>query len=157
MARWQKATRPKGAGLGAGTCPHRNICQTLDLDQEPLILSPGGHQEHTERGSRMTQDSSGLGSLCLPSSLSAPPQIPPFAPTGNWKQELPKFVCPDQLPMEFVGTMTDPDGNPKCLTEVRGAQSSGREGLWPWYHSPTLTHRSSTRVRCPRATTYTTR
>uniref|UniRef100_G1LLQ0 SEC14 like lipid binding 4 n=1 Tax=Ailuropoda melanoleuca TaxID=9646 RepID=G1LLQ0_AILME len=38
---------------------------------------------------------------------------------GNWKQELPKFVNPDQLPVEFGGTMTDPDGNPKCLTKIK--------------------------------------
>uniref|UniRef100_A0A8C3WKS5 SEC14 like lipid binding 4 n=2 Tax=Catagonus wagneri TaxID=51154 RepID=A0A8C3WKS5_9CETA len=38
---------------------------------------------------------------------------------GNWKQELPKFISPDQLPMEFGGTMTDPDGNPKCLTKIK--------------------------------------
>ncbi|XP_055972515.1 SEC14-like protein 4 [Sorex fumeus] len=37
---------------------------------------------------------------------------------GNWKQELVKFISPDQLPMEFGGTMTDPDGNPKCLTKI---------------------------------------
>ncbi|KAL1789652.1 SEC14 4 [Sigmodon hispidus] len=36
----------------------------------------------------------------------------------NWKQELLKFMSPDQLPMEFGGTMTDPDGNPKCLTKI---------------------------------------
>lgn len=38
---------------------------------------------------------------------------------GNWKQELPKFISPDQLPVEFGGTMTDPDGNPKCLTKIK--------------------------------------
>ncbi|XP_054568716.1 SEC14-like protein 4 isoform X2 [Eptesicus fuscus] len=37
---------------------------------------------------------------------------------GNWKQELPKFISPDQLPVEFGGTATDPDGNPKCLTKI---------------------------------------
>uniref|UniRef100_H0X7W3 SEC14 like lipid binding 4 n=1 Tax=Otolemur garnettii TaxID=30611 RepID=H0X7W3_OTOGA len=36
----------------------------------------------------------------------------------NWKQELTKFISPDQLPMEFGGTMTDPDGNPKCSTKI---------------------------------------
>uniref|UniRef100_A0A8D2B2V8 SEC14 like lipid binding 4 n=1 Tax=Sciurus vulgaris TaxID=55149 RepID=A0A8D2B2V8_SCIVU len=36
----------------------------------------------------------------------------------NWKQELIKFISPDQLPVEFGGTMTDPDGNPKCLTKI---------------------------------------
>ncbi|XP_055480032.1 SEC14-like protein 4 [Psammomys obesus] len=37
---------------------------------------------------------------------------------AHWKQELLKFVSPDQLPVEFGGTMTDPDGNPKCLTKI---------------------------------------
>uniref|UniRef100_A0A8C8ZYM7 SEC14 like lipid binding 4 n=2 Tax=Prolemur simus TaxID=1328070 RepID=A0A8C8ZYM7_PROSS len=36
----------------------------------------------------------------------------------NWKQELTKFISPNQLPVEFGGTMTDPDGNPKCLTKI---------------------------------------
>ncbi|XP_051021146.1 SEC14-like protein 4 [Acomys russatus] len=36
----------------------------------------------------------------------------------NWKQELLKLMSPDQLPVEFGGTMTDPDGNPKCLTKI---------------------------------------
>lgn len=37
---------------------------------------------------------------------------------GNWKQDLTKIMSPDQLPMEFGGTMTDPDGNPKCLNKI---------------------------------------
>ncbi|XP_069353540.1 SEC14-like protein 4 isoform X2 [Eulemur rufifrons] len=37
---------------------------------------------------------------------------------NNWKQELTKFISPDQLPVDFGGTMTDPDGNPKCLTKI---------------------------------------
>ncbi|XP_036132266.1 SEC14-like protein 4 [Molossus molossus] len=37
---------------------------------------------------------------------------------ANWKQEMLKFISPDQLPMEFGGTMTDPDGNPKCLSKI---------------------------------------
>ncbi|XP_005568154.3 SEC14-like protein 6 [Macaca fascicularis] len=36
----------------------------------------------------------------------------------NWKQELTKLISPDQLPMEFGRTMTDPDGNSKCLTKI---------------------------------------
>ncbi|KAM6155193.1 SEC14-like protein 4 [Rhynchocyon petersi] len=38
---------------------------------------------------------------------------------ANWKQDLQKFISPDQLPVEFGGTMTDPDGNPKCLTKLQ--------------------------------------
>uniref|UniRef100_A0A8C9HQZ4 SEC14 like lipid binding 6 n=1 Tax=Piliocolobus tephrosceles TaxID=591936 RepID=A0A8C9HQZ4_9PRIM len=37
---------------------------------------------------------------------------------NDWKQELTKFISPDQLPVEFGRTMTDPDGNPKCLTKI---------------------------------------
>ncbi|XP_049644859.1 SEC14-like protein 4 [Suncus etruscus] len=37
---------------------------------------------------------------------------------GNWKQDLTKIISPDQLPMEFGGTMTDPDGNPKCVNKI---------------------------------------
>lgn len=65
------------------------------------------------------------------SSIPESPQLPApnnLAPTGNWKQELQKFISPDQLPMEFGGTMADPDGNPKCLTKVLGAQRLRREG-----------------------------
>lgn len=36
-------------------------------------------------------------------------------------------MSPDQLPVEFGGTMTDPDGNPKCLTKVQNARRMGRE------------------------------
>ncbi|KAM5238119.1 SEC14-like protein 4 [Ctenodactylus gundi] len=36
----------------------------------------------------------------------------------NWKQEIIKLISPHQLPVEFGGTMTDPDGNPKCLTKI---------------------------------------
>lgn len=61
------------------------------------------------------------GSQLVPQSL---PEAPVF-PTGRWKQELLKFVSPDQLPVEFGGTMTDPDGNPKCLTKVQGVQRMG--------------------------------
>ncbi|XP_006894849.1 PREDICTED: SEC14-like protein 4 [Elephantulus edwardii] len=38
---------------------------------------------------------------------------------ANWKEDLQKFISPDQLPAEFGGTMTDPDGNPKCLTKIQ--------------------------------------
>lgn len=41
-------------------------------------------------------------------------------------------MSPDQLPVEFGGTMTDPDGNPKCLTKVQSAQRMGREETSLW-------------------------
>ncbi|KAM9096079.1 SEC14-like protein 4 isoform 2-T2 [Sarcophilus harrisii] len=38
---------------------------------------------------------------------------------ANWKEDLQKFVDPDQLPAEYGGTLTDPDGNPKYLTKIQ--------------------------------------
>ena len=37
---------------------------------------------------------------------------------ANWKEVLLKYISPDQLPVEYGGTMTDPDGNPKCKSKV---------------------------------------
>lgn len=37
---------------------------------------------------------------------------------ANWKEVLLKYVSPDQLPVEYGGTMTDPDGNPKCKSKI---------------------------------------
>ncbi|XP_045441673.1 SEC14-like protein 3 isoform X2 [Pipistrellus kuhlii] len=36
----------------------------------------------------------------------------------NWKEGLLKSISPEELPVQFGGTMTDPDGNPKCLTKI---------------------------------------
>ncbi|XP_044539972.1 SEC14-like protein 2, partial [Gracilinanus agilis] len=37
---------------------------------------------------------------------------------ANWKEVLQKHISPDQLPMDYGGTMTDPDGNPKCKSKI---------------------------------------
>ncbi|XP_004283771.1 SEC14-like protein 2 isoform X1 [Orcinus orca] len=37
---------------------------------------------------------------------------------ANWKEVLLKYVSPDQLPVEYGGTMTDPDGDPKCKSKI---------------------------------------
>ncbi|XP_011782833.1 PREDICTED: SEC14-like protein 3 [Colobus angolensis palliatus] len=36
----------------------------------------------------------------------------------NWKEGLLKLISPEELPAQFGGTLTDPDGNPKCLTKI---------------------------------------
>ena len=36
----------------------------------------------------------------------------------QWKAALLAEIDPDQLPAMYGGTMTDPDGNPNCLTKV---------------------------------------
>lgn len=35
-----------------------------------------------------------------------------------WKDALLEEIDADQLPAHYGGTMTDPDGNPFCLTKV---------------------------------------
>ena len=86
-----------------------------------------------------------------------PPQSPTFVPTGNWKQELLKLISPDQLPVEFGGTMTDPDGNPKCLTKVRCPEDrEGGEIAVVLCLLTTLAHRSTMGATCPSITTCAT-
>lgn len=41
-----------------------------------------------------------------------------YPPTANWKEVLQKYVAPDQLPIVYGGTMTDPNGDPYCKTMV---------------------------------------
>ncbi|XP_068937975.1 SEC14-like protein 3 isoform X2 [Petaurus breviceps papuanus] len=36
----------------------------------------------------------------------------------NWKEGLLKLISPEELPVQFGGTLTDPDGNPKCVTKI---------------------------------------
>lgn len=53
---------------------------------------------------------------------------------ANWKEVLLKYISPDQLPVEYGGTMTDPDGNPKCKSKVwasPGGLEVTRESLAP--------------------------
>ncbi|KAB0405316.1 hypothetical protein E2I00_010019 [Balaenoptera physalus] len=64
-------------------------------------------------------------------------------PGDNWKQELPKFISPDQLPVEFGGIMADPDGNPKCLTKVQVPRGWGGRGDG---HGLVPTHPPSPRI-----------
>ncbi|XP_077164082.1 SEC14-like protein 2 [Paroedura picta] len=37
---------------------------------------------------------------------------------SNWKEVLNKNIEPDQLPVEYGGTLTDPDGDPKCRSKL---------------------------------------
>ncbi|NXI29340.1 S14L2 protein, partial [Sterrhoptilus dennistouni] len=42
---------------------------------------------------------------------------------SNWKEVLQKYIDPAQIPVEYGGTMTDPDGDPKCSSKVGGASA----------------------------------
>jgi len=42
---------------------------------------------------------------------------------ANFKTELLKFADKDQLPAYLGGTLTDPDGNPRCTSLVRIPQN----------------------------------
>ncbi|XP_060105585.1 SEC14-like protein 2 [Heteronotia binoei] len=37
---------------------------------------------------------------------------------SNWKEVLHKHIDPDQIPVEYGGTLTDPDGDPKCRSKL---------------------------------------
>lgn len=41
------------------------------------------------------------------------------ATTGNWQEVLREHIDPQQLPVVYGGTLTDPDGDPRCRTMVR--------------------------------------
>ncbi|XP_034565748.1 SEC14-like protein 2 isoform X2 [Notolabrus celidotus] len=38
---------------------------------------------------------------------------------GNWQDILRKHIDPDQLPVVYGGTLTDPDGDPHCKTMIK--------------------------------------
>lgn len=37
---------------------------------------------------------------------------------SGWKEALLQDISPDQLPQHWGGSRTDPDGNPKCPSQV---------------------------------------
>ncbi|KFQ34504.1 SEC14-like 2, partial [Merops nubicus] len=37
---------------------------------------------------------------------------------SNWKEVLQKYIDPDQIPVEYGGTLTDPNGDPKCQSKI---------------------------------------
>uniref|UniRef100_A0A3Q2DXC8 SEC14-like lipid binding 7 n=1 Tax=Cyprinodon variegatus TaxID=28743 RepID=A0A3Q2DXC8_CYPVA len=37
---------------------------------------------------------------------------------SNWQEVLRKYIDPDQLPVVYGGTLTDPDGDPRCRTMI---------------------------------------
>ena len=45
-----------------------------------------------------------------------------FLSVGNWQEVLRKHIDPEQLPVVYGGTLTDPDGDPSCRTMVRRTQ-----------------------------------
>lgn len=61
----------------------------------------------------------GVPRLGLPAGVTAPQTPLSSAPPANWKEVLQKYIDPDQIPVEYGGTLTDPDGDPKCSSKVR--------------------------------------
>ncbi|NXV78586.1 S14L2 protein, partial [Atlantisia rogersi] len=37
---------------------------------------------------------------------------------SNWKEVLQKYIDPAQIPVEYGGTLTDPNGDPKCSSKI---------------------------------------
>lgn len=71
----------------------------------------------------------GVTHLCttvIPPRGDTPTHSPPnllSSPLANWKEVLQKYIDPAQIPVEYGGTMTDPDGDPKCSSKVGGASA----------------------------------
>lgn len=111
-----------GIDLGLTPLAFAHSDEALGLD-----ASLGGHA--TRSGALMSRHpgerAKGTAGFLPGLGPSAFCRAPPLAPSGDWKQEMPKFISPDQLPVEFGGTLTDPDGNPKCLTKVWGCPEDG--------------------------------
>ncbi|KAI1900938.1 hypothetical protein AGOR_G00054980 [Albula goreensis] len=38
---------------------------------------------------------------------------------ANWEEVLKKYIEPEQLPAIYGGTLTDPDGDPRCRTRIK--------------------------------------
>ncbi len=60
---------------------------------------------------------------------------------GNWQEVLRKHIDPEQLPVAYGGTLTDPDGDPRCSSMVRAKRGDrwGSQWLlcrlseWSWF------------------------
>ena len=42
-----------------------------------------------------------------------------YADSGDYKNELLRYMHADELPEFLGGSQRDPDGNPRCVTKVR--------------------------------------
>lgn len=73
----------------------------------------------------------GYSNLQPPNPLSSPP--------ANWKEVLQKYIDPAQIPVEYGGTLTDPDGDPKCSSKVGGAPAGFFRGAGQFPH-PHILH-----------------
>lgn len=93
--------------------------------------------------------------------VPAPPNPAVLHPPANWKEVLQKYIDPGQIPVEYGGTLTDPDGDPKCQSKVREAPTTPPWLSWwgatcgspPSPRPPPSPSRSTTGGTCPRATT----
>ena len=56
--------------------------------------------------------------------------------TDDYKDLLLRYIDPDNLPACYGGKLTDPDGNPKCVTMVSTpTKSKSHENMIPWLYS----------------------
>ncbi|XP_036832850.1 SEC14-like protein 2 isoform X2 [Oncorhynchus mykiss] len=46
---------------------------------------------------------------------------------SNWQEVLLKHIDPEQLPVAYGGTLTDPDGDPRCRTMVRKREGGSED------------------------------
>ncbi|NWT12162.1 S14L2 protein, partial [Vireo altiloquus] len=57
---------------------------------------------------------------------------------SNWKEVLQKYIDPAQIPVEYGGTLTDPDGDPKCSSKVGGDPAGFFRGSVQFSHAHIL-------------------
>ncbi|KFP19373.1 SEC14-like 2, partial [Egretta garzetta] len=73
---------------------------------------------------------------------------------SNWKEVLQKYINPEQIPVEYGGTLTDPDGDPKCPSKINQGGDVPqhyyvRDRLAQEYeHTVVVNRRSSHQVEC---------
>ncbi|NXD57867.1 S14L2 protein, partial [Corvus moneduloides] len=58
---------------------------------------------------------------------------------SNWKEVLQKYIDPAQIPVEYGGTLVDPDGDPKCSSKVGRAPAGFFRGSGQFPH-PNILH-----------------
>ncbi|NXE96017.1 S14L2 protein, partial [Menura novaehollandiae] len=57
---------------------------------------------------------------------------------SNWKEVLQKYIDPTQIPVEYGGTLTDPDGDPKCSSKVGEVPTGFFRGAGRFPHAHVL-------------------
>uniref|UniRef100_A0A2K5H8J7 GOLD domain-containing protein n=1 Tax=Colobus angolensis palliatus TaxID=336983 RepID=A0A2K5H8J7_COLAP len=103
-------------GLQTERVRPRPGCRGLGLRNAPVFSTTAARGLWGQIPALLLTSCVALKSQFVPSMLANLPCIPLLP--DNWKEGLLKLISPEELPAQFGGTLTDPDGNPKCLTKI---------------------------------------